>query len=626
MMAARFLPVRSLLTVAAAVPLWWTAAARSAEPASPILTASRFLGPEGEELGAERFAEAISRAGMPAKAATGKWTTWRQPPADGVPWLCWVTAGYGESAHAYAFWFDAAGAAYRFAHVPYGKTMTEAGTRVWLAPVDSMADVVAHDSPGQKISGPAVRIRVVREQAASEAPAVVDSEVYEAIAWAAACEAGWTPTASTAPAEATLAVASGVKSASLRLAIETDGRRREIIKRSVHENDIHKVMRRMFSCCAPGSLAADFFRIGSGGVILATAPGRLVCLAEERLRGLDTGTFRACWEADEASRKLLRGAAFVPRHTADGGLSLLQWRPKTIAQIGLADGRPKPLAPVAAADRWSFDLDGSRVVVASGTAVTLFKESREDWRHDEAEAITCGPIFVGRSVVAGTDEGHLFALDRETGELAWRQRLDRGLVGRPAVAGGKAVGGVVVVYCREGDTLVAVDAASGRKAWSQPLGDVPIGPAVGMPSGLLVATKSNRVVLLDPETGRPRAERMLSGWIIDVVPLPGKDGRPAETIAVLTRNGTLTLLAAADLQPKGNHRLDGRPGYGREAGFIVAKNFPTSWPGPLGSGSEKDELDAELEGSMADLADCLLADDEDGYAWIIPLSRLEEKP
>lgn len=443
---------------------------------------------------------------------------------------------------------------HRFAHVPYGKTWMESGARVWLAPVDSIADVVAHDSPGQKISGPAVRIRVVREQAAGEAGPVVKAEVYEAIAWAAACEAGWTPTVATAAAEATLAVASGVKSASLRLAIDSQGRRREVVKRSVHEDDIHDVIRRMFSCCEPGSLATDFFRIGSGGAILATAPGRVLCLVEDQLWGLDTGTFRARFGDDEASRKPLLGAEFVPRQSPDGGLSLLQWRPKKIAQIDPADGRPKPLAPVAAADRWSFDLDGSRVVVASGTAVTMFEKGQEAWRHGEADAITCGPIFAGRLVVAGTEEGGLSGLDRETGRVTWRQRLDGGLAGRPAVAGGN-----VVVYCREGDAVVAVEAATGKKAWSQPLGDVPIGPPAATPSGLLVASKSNRVVLLDPETGRLRAERTLSGWIVDVVPLPGKNGKPAERIAALTRDGTVALLGAADLEPRGSRRLDGRP-------------------------------------------------------------------
>lgn len=414
-----------------------------------------------------------------------------------------------------------------------------------------------------------------------------------------------------------------MKSASLRLAIESDGRRREIVKRSVHEDDIHAVIRRMFSSLAAGAVAADFFRLGSGGEIVSTAPERIVSLADGRLRGLDTGTFRARWGDDEASEKLLRGAAAVSWRRPDGGLSLVQWRPK-LAEIDPADGRPKPLAPVAASHGWSFDLDGSRAVVASGTAVAMFKNAQEAWRHAAADVVTCGPVFAGRFVVAGTEEGELVALDGDSGAVAWRLPIDRGLLGRPAVAGG-----LVIVYCGEGDAIVAVDAATGKKTWSQPLGDVPIGPPGATPFGLLVASKSNRVVLLDPETGRPRADRTLPGWIVDVVPLSGKGGKPGDRIAALTRDGVVTLLNAADLEPVGTRRLAGRPGYGRAAGFIITAGFPVAWLGPAKAGGDADELDAldtELESSMADRAECLLADDDEGYAWIIPLSRLLEKP
>ena len=61
-MARRFSPVRILLAAAAVVPLSWPATILGAEPVTPILTASRFFGPEGEDLGAERLAATISRA------------------------------------------------------------------------------------------------------------------------------------------------------------------------------------------------------------------------------------------------------------------------------------------------------------------------------------------------------------------------------------------------------------------------------------------------------------------------------------------------------------------------------------------------------------------------------------
>lgn len=610
--------VRILLAAAAVVPFSWPATSLGAEPAVPILTASRFLGPEGEDLGAERLAAAISQAGVPAKPAAGKGLAWRKPPADGTPWLCGATAGFGERAHAYMFWFNASGTPERLAHVPYGKTTLEGGARVWYAPIDAVADVVAHGSASQKVSGPAIRIKIVREEAKGEAGPVISPDVYELMSWAAACQAGWTPTPSAAPAEATLSVRAGVKSASLRLVIESEGRRRELVKRSVSEDDIHAVLRRMFSCLAAGSIAADFFQLGSGGGVVSTAPERLLCQVNGGLRAVDTGTFLARWGD---GREPLAAAACVPWRTPDGTVELLQWRPQ-LARIDPADGRAKPLAPQAAAYPWSFDIDSGRVVIGSGTAVAMFKDAKEAWRHVESDTVTCGPILAGRLVVAGTGDGSLFALDAETKAVAWRLQLNGGLYGRPAVAGGN-----VVAYCREGESLVAVDTATGRKAWLQPLGDVLIGHPVTTTSGILVATKGNRVALLDPKTGRPRAERTLPGWIVDVVPLHGKGDTSAKWIAALTRNGMLTLLGATDLEPARSLRLDSRPGYGRAAGFIVAKQFPAAWLGPAassGDGDEFDAIDVELESSMADRADCLLADDDEGYGWIIPLSRLLE--
>lgn len=617
-MAKRRPTIRVVLAAVALLPLSRPRPTLGAEPATPILTSSRFLGPEGEDLGTERLAAAISGAGVPAKAAPGKEMAWRKPPAEGTPWLCGATAGFGERAHAYMFWFNASGNPERLAHVPYGKTTLEGGERVWYAPIGPVVEVVTHGSTSQNVSGPAIRIEIIREETEGEAGPVVSPEVYELTAWAAACQAGWAPTASAASAEAKLFVRAGVKSASLRLVIEADGRRRGLVKRSVREDDIHAVLRRMFSCLAPGSIAADFFQLGSGGGVVAAAPGRLLSHANGGLRAVDTGTFLTRWGD---GREPLAAASCVSWRTPDGTVELLQWRPQ-LARIDAADGRPNPLAPQAAAYPWSFDIDGGRVVIGSGTAVTLFQEAEEAWRHVETDAVTCGPAFAGRLVVAGTDEGALFAVDAETKKVAWRLQLDRGLVGRPAVAEG-----VVVFNCREGEALVAVDTATGRKVWSQPLGDALIGPPVATPAGFLVATKGNRVALFEAKTGRPRAERKLPGWIVDVVPLHGKGEKSTKWIAALTRNGVLTLLDAVDLKPEKSLRLHSRPGYGRAAGFIVAKQFPAAWLGPApssGDGAEFDAIDVELESSMAERADCLLADDDEGFGWIIPISRLLE--
>jgi hypothetical protein len=139
-----------------------------------------------------------------------------------------------------------------------------------------------------------------------------------------------------------------------------------------------------------------------------------------------------------------------------------------------------------------------------------------------------------------------------------------------------------------------------------------------------VATQSNRVLLLDPQSGKARAERPFTAWIGDVVPVAGVPGASAGHVACLTRDGTLTLLGGTDLEPLGVRRLNVRPGYASPAHLIAAAGFPLAAPGAIPVDGEADELEAELVGGLGESGDCLLAADEQGYAWIVPLARLTE--
>lgn len=468
-------PERTVALLAACAAVAWAVAARCDEPL-PLATVARFLGPEGKDLGGEAFADALSRAGLPATAVGGRAAGWRQPAVAGGPWLCGLTAGFGERAHAYAVWFGAAGIPERFVHVPYGKTTLPGGDRVWLAPVDRLAAAVADAAGRPPLSGPPLGIRVLREESAGDAGPVAEMQVYEAIAWAAACEAGWTPTAAATATAATLRVEVGVKSATFRLAVESAGRRRELVKREVSGDDVHEVLRRMFACAMPDAVASDFLRLGAGNEVIRWRGGEA---------SLDPGT---------------SGAAAI--------------------------------APLQPATSWSFE--------------------------------------------------------------------------------------------REGDLLVAVAADTGRRAWSCPLGDVPLEPPTATPAGLLVVTKSSRLMLLDPDSGRIRVERQLTGWVGDVAVLPGRKGGAAARLACLVRDGTLMILDADSLDPVLDRSLPVRPGYGRAARLLVVPDFPVTWPGPTAiadaAGAVEEELDAELVAT----AECLLATDEQGYAWIVPTSRLME--
>jgi len=596
------------------------AAASAADPAAPIPTISSFLGPEGEDLGGERFATAVSRAGVAAKEVAGKVAAWRQSPVAGRGWLAGVTAGFGERAHAYAFRFSGSGALERVAHVPYGKTPLPGGSRVWVAPVDRIAAAIA-DGPRSRLRAdrPPLRITINRAERTAAATPAADVRIFEAIAWAAACEAGWMPTGEPAATEASLAVEAGVKSFSFRLGVASGGRRQELQKVGVSPDDVHETLRRLFAAVAPQSPVADTFRLGPDAVILASLPDRVVFTADGLVRSLDAHAGRSPW-ADDPKAPKSRAGSFVARRGTDDAVQIVRWRP-TLGLVDPTDGSIRPLAPLVPAGDWAFDIAqaGTRAIVASGSVVAAFDDGKEAWRHEESEAVTCGPAIVGDLVIAGNVAGELFALTVAGGAAAWRQRLEAGLFGRPIPAGE-----LVLVFARGSDTLIAVEATTGRQAWAQPLGDALVKPPVATAAGILVATKSNRVLLLDPQSGKARAERLFTAWIGDVVPLAGVPDAAVGYVACLTRDGTLTLLRGTDLEPLAVRRLNVRPGYASPAHLIAAVGFPLAVPGPVPVDGEADELEAELVGGLGESGDCLLAADEQGYAWIVPLARLTE--
>jgi hypothetical protein len=152
--------------------------------------------------------------------------------------------------------------------------------------------------------------------------------------------------------------------------------------------------------------------------------------------------------------------------------------------------------------------------------------------------------------------------------------------------------------------------------WQAPLGDVLVRPPVSTPAGILLATKSNRVLLLDPGTGTVRAECRLPNWIGDVLWVDGLGGNPGGVIACLTRKGGLFVLNPADLSIRAKHDLGARAG----VPMLVAASFPVTWSGP----QDDEDIDAQMDQDRGVRKPCLLVSDEDGFAYIVPLHKLLE--
>jgi hypothetical protein len=171
-----------------------------------------------------------------------------------------------------------------------------------------------------------------------------------------------------------------------------------------------------------------------------------------------------------------------------------------------------------------------------------------------------------------------------------------------------------LVFSRDTESLIAVDAGSSRQLWQAPLGDVLVRPPVSTPAGILLATKSNRVLLLDPGTGTVRAECRLPNWIGDVLWVDGLGGNPGGVIACLTRKGGLFVLNPADLSIRAKHDLGARAG----VPMLVAASFPVTWSGP----QDDEDIDAQMDQDRGTRKPCLLVSDEDGFAYIVPLHKL----
>ncbi|MEW5756036.1 MAG: outer membrane protein assembly factor BamB [Pseudomonadota bacterium] len=95
--------------------------------------------------------------------------------------------------------------------------------------------------------------------------------------------------------------------------------------------------------------------------------------------------------------------------------------------------------------------------------VTAFdsKSGQERWQTEIDEHITGGLYYRDNTVLLGTDEASLIALNAADGAVRWRQRLSSEILGSPLLERG-----VVVVQTNDGKVF-GLDANSGKTLWTE---------------------------------------------------------------------------------------------------------------------------------------------------------------
>ncbi|MFB6142368.1 MAG: PQQ-binding-like beta-propeller repeat protein [Halorientalis sp.] len=192
------------------------------------------------------------------------------------------------------------------------------------------------------------------------------------------------------------------------------------------------------------------------------------------------------------------------------------------------------------------------VYAANGSAVTALNATTGEriWHYPTDFPVTTSPVVVDGRVYLGTDRGVVHVLDARTGDQVWRRLLgdplqgDRVRVrGSPAVANGR-------LYVGTTGGLFVLDASSGLEEWANRAITVTAAPTV-VDGTVYVGTTGQSLLALDAASGTEQWQRNLDGSVT---------GSPAVadgTVYAGTVTGTLVAVDAATGARVWNASVDG---------------------------------------------------------------------
>jgi eukaryotic-like serine/threonine-protein kinase len=203
--------------------------------------------------------------------------------------------------------------------------------------------------------------------------------------------------------------------------------------------------------------------------------------------------------APDSNLFMFRGG---PQHTGEypaarGSYAGIAWRLQTggavrsspvvregTVYVGSSDGRVYAVDAARGTVRWRYDAgsavsaspavadglvlvtawDGSVHAIVRSTGKRAWRvptgpDARLAWGYESGDNWTSSPTVVGTTVLVGSGDGGLYALDLATGRRLWRAATGGRIRSSPAVAGDQ-----VIVGSFDGN-IYALDRASGRERW-----------------------------------------------------------------------------------------------------------------------------------------------------------------
>lgn len=250
----------------------------------------------------------------------------------------------------------------------------------------------------------------------------------------------------------------------------------------------------------------------------------------------------------------------------------------------------------------------------AGAGETLNPDPRPLWRTGVGRGVRGSPALGEAVVAVGTADRNVVLVDRASGDIFWRSRLDGTIRAGPLLDEDRLY---IATEAQPDGRVYALRLRDGKAVWRTRIGSV-AAPLAFDGDALYAGTEAGVVVRLETEHGRVRWRRTLSG-AVRAGPVPTPHGlvvaTTADTLYLLDRE---TGVVRSRLPTPGSvlatPASDGRRLYlATTSGTVLAVDLPTwtvRWEQPAGDA---------VYGAPALAGDTLYVLARDGRLWIIPV-------
>ena len=519
--------------------------------AKPSFLVSSFgLGPAGPAVSAEEFARVLAGAGWcEAHVVTrSRWDALSRA-RDGAVQVSVVTAGFGDQAHAYAFVADRPGKSFtRVAHIPYRNLPNWRGVKEWQRPMVGLANALFDVWERRDERGP--------ERPTASLKVVADGEDVD----------DGSETLNDLLKEG----AAGIDDAKM-----------------MHERVAQTAMEPLKAMALGAALEAGWLPDDNAQTTLTVS-----------LRfGFKSCAIRCARSADADSQSLFRPSVPQESYHAQLMRSLRALIPgsgiRDVFRLGTS------VAPVVATDeRIVLVVDGKLHAYQTTTGKLLWHKP----------APRRGPAPRYRS---HPDESVVLRLSTPPAVINLTDGAETALpAGQVAALSAPDTG--AYVFDQETEELVALDKPDGAERWRREMGDVLVTEPAVCGKSLFVATKGNRLLLLNPADGVIRHEIRWPTWLnsAQVMRLDA-----ATYIVCQDLRGRVAFLNANNLQTAQLVHT----GEKLKALAVYAPRTPMPWPGSASGDAVTIETTVESRPAV------LIGDDAGFcYALRIPLATRKE--